>query len=174
MFDFLKGLGKTNGETIAETPSDVSPSGLRLETTESAKTVSEVSERKRKSAKSKSTTFSFEEGNNAAAAAQQQQILDAILDPKVWRGAVAAPGDMMVMVTGRKHWELSDDERDTLAKTGAATARAFAVIDPRWLALTLFSFSVLSIYGGRIVKDLAERAAQKKLMTAKPHDNNAA
>jgi hypothetical protein len=68
----------------------------------------------------------------------------------------------MVAVTGKKHWELSDDERDTLAKTGAATARCFAVTDPKWLALSLFSFSVISIYGGRLLKDFKDRVEEKK------------
>jgi len=169
-FSFLKGGDKTeNAENAEEIESNSAPTGLRVETTQSAETVRTVSERKRTKDKSGKSTFSFEAGNSDAAAIEQQaKILDAILDPKVWRGAVAAPGDMMVAITGKAHWELSDDERDTLAKTGAATARAFAVTDPKWLALSLFSFSVLSIYGGRMVKDLQDRAEARRMMTAKP------
>jgi len=167
-FDFLKG-GNTNGdaENAEEIESNSAPSGLRVETTQSAETVRTVSERKRAKDKSGKSTFSFEAGNSDATAIEQQaKILDAILDPKLWRGAVAAPGDMMVAITGRKHWELSDDERDTLAKTGAATARAFAVTDPKWLALSLCAFSVISIYGGRMIKDLQDRAEMRRAMTA--------
>jgi len=167
-FDFLKGGNDAqSSENGAEVESNVAPSGLRVENTESAETIRTVSERKRAKDKSGKSAFSFEEGNSETLANEQQaKILDAILDPKVWRGAVAAPGDMMVAITGKAHWELNDNERDTLAKTGAATARAFAVVDPKWLALSLFSFSIISIYGGRMVKDLQDRAEARKMMVA--------
>jgi hypothetical protein len=162
MFEWLK--GKENAEIDSADSSTGPTSNLRLETSESAKVIQEVSKRKRTKDDSGGGAFTFAEKPSATttAAIEAAKILDAILDPKVWRGAVAAPGDMMVAVTGKKHWELSDDERDTLAKTGAATARCFAVTDPKWLALSLFSFSVISIYGGRLLKDFKDRVEEKK------------
>jgi hypothetical protein len=164
MFDWLTGK-TTDVETpeniLAETESSVAPSLMRVETSESAKVIREAKQKKREKDDSEKRTFTLA-GSDTALLAEQAKVLDALLDPKVWRGAVAAPGDMMVAVTGKKHWELSDDERDTLAKTGAATARCFAFTDPKWLALSLFSFSILSIYGGRMVKDLKDNADAKR------------
>jgi hypothetical protein len=155
MFDWL--AGAENAQTDKEDTSNAPAGGLRVETSESAKVIAETKRASNKQPESGSRTFTLESGDTAQAIAEQAKILDAILDPKVWRGAVAAPGDMMVAVTGKAHWELSQDERDTLAKTGAATARCFAMTDPKWLALTLFSFSVLTIYGGRVMKDLNDK-----------------
>jgi hypothetical protein len=168
-FGFLSGNKTDNEENAAEVESNGATSGLRVEATQSAETVRTVSERKRAKDKSGKSTFSFEAGNSDAVAIEQQaKILDAILDPKVWRGAVAAPGDMMAAITAKEHWVLSEDERDTLAKTGVATARAFAVTDPKWLALSLFSFSIITIYGGRMVKDAQDRAQARRMMVATP------
>ena len=148
----------------SEIESNVAPTGLRLETSESAKIIADAASGRKQKPKSAGGTFTLESGNAGKdqSAENAAKILDAILDPKVWRGAVAAPGDMMYVVTSKEHWLLSEDERDTLAKTGAATARAFAVTDPKWLALSLFAFSVLSIYGGRIMKDISDKKAEKK------------
>lgn len=163
MFDWLIGDENTT-QNLSPVTGNLETSGLRVETSESAKTIAEVKSRPKRKTESGGTTFTLEKGDAAAnlAAEDAAKILDAILDPKIWRGVVAAPGDMMVAVTGREHWELSEDERDTLAKTGAATARAFAVTDPKWLALSLFAFSILSIYGGRITKDLKDKRDAKK------------
>lgn len=159
LFDWFKGDEKTSPDISPD--SGVSPtSGLRVETTESAKVISETSRGRSKKPDTGKRTFSLEEPDTASDAAKAQiETLEAILDPKVWRGVVAAPGDMMVAIGRGEHWELSDEERDTLAKTGAATARCFAITDPKWLALTLFSFSILSIYGGRLVKDFKVKHA---------------
>jgi len=152
-------------DNASQVESNISPAGLRVADSESAKVINEIKQKKRIKDESGTRTFTVEESNAATIAIEQAKILDAILDPKVWRGAVAAPGDMMVAVTGKKHWELSDDERDTLAKTGAATARCFAVTDPKWLALSLFGFSVLSIYGGRLMKDLRDNQLARQSAT---------
>lgn len=170
-FGFLSGNKTNDEENSSEVESNGASAGLRVETTQSAETIRTVSDRKRAKDKSAKSTFSFESGNaDAAAIEQQAKILDAILDPKVWRGAVAAPGDMMAAISGKEHWVLSEDERDTLAKTGAATARAFAVTDPKWLALSLFSFSIMTIYGGRMVKDAQDRAQARRMMVATPKE----
>lgn len=162
MFEWLvKDKSVSDAENGTEIESNIPPIGLRMETTESAKVISAASSKRREQSDSGKGVDPVATAN-AASIVEQAKILDALLDPKVWRGAVAAPGDMMVAVTGKKHWELSDDERDTLAKTGAATARCFAVTDPKWLALSLFAFSVISIYGGRMMKDMKDKADEKK------------
>ena len=158
MFDWLSNEPAQYSSTVDANESGVAPASIRVENSQSAETLRNVAKKKPAKSASGKTTFSLEDANSdALIAAENAKILDAILDPKVWRGAVAAPGDAMAVLTGKEHWLLSDDEKDTLAKTGAATARAFAVTDPRWLALSLFAFSVLSIYGSRIVKDLKDK-----------------
>lgn len=165
LFDWMNNAGESDAEISTEAQSNLAPTGLRVEDSESAKVIADAKSKGGRKTKSDGGTFKLEKGDadpNADAIANAQKILDAILDPKVWKGAVAAPGDMMVAVTGKEHWELSEDERETLAKTGAATARAFALTDPKWLALSLFSFSVLSIYGGRMMKDIKDKRDAKK------------
>lgn len=145
------------GDDIESAPvSGYSSSTLRVENSESAATIRKAKQARPKKDDAAGGTFSLE-NRDAEAFAQQAKILENLLDPKVWRGAVAAPGDAMVAVTGRMHWKLYDDETDTLAKTGAATARCFMVTDPKWLALSLFGFSLLSIYGSRFMKDVKDR-----------------
>lgn len=163
MFDWIgKSDDAEDKNILAQTESGGSTSGVRVETSESARVVREAKQKKDKGDDSGKRTFSLADDNAAIIAAEQSKVLDALLDPKVWRGAVAAPGDAMVVLTGKQYWELSDDERDTLAKTGAATARCFAVTNPKWLALTLFSFSVISIYGSRCMKSVLEKKETEK------------
>lgn len=165
MFEFLGKREKP--DTAATVEANPSPGesgdasfGLRVENSESAKTLRAAKSKGGAKPESGSGTPLLED-RNATTLAEQAKVLEALLDPKVWKGAVAAPGDAMHALTGKEYWELSDEEKDTLAKTGAATARSFMVTDPKWLALSLFAFSVLSIYGSRMMKDLQERKQAK-------------
>lgn len=149
-------MGKSDTRETAASDS-VSAASSSAETIEKAKR-----ERSAKSDSGRGTAKSETRSVSEDQALAMQQTLEDILDPKVWKGVVGAPGDMMHQITKREHWVLSNDEKDTLAKTGAATFRSFAITDPKWIALTLFSTSVLTIYGGRMLKDMQMNNEKKK------------
>lgn len=129
-----------------------------MESTAARATIDERKQRRGRPSKSEKRAFTFEDAD----VAERAKALDLIFDEKAWKGAVGAPGDAAFALTGKEYWQLSEEEKDTLAKTGAATARAFLITDPRWLALSLFSLSILSIYGSRLMKHVAEKNAEKK------------
>lgn len=97
----------------------------------------------------------------AAKQAELQAQFDRLYDPKVWRGIVAAPANIALAVTGNNIWDLPDNEVDTLAIQASVTARCFAVSDPKWLALTMLSISIITTYGSRAAQYFMERAEKK-------------
>ena len=54
-------------------------------------------------------------------AAEMQRHIDACYDPKAWGALAAAPGDVMLTLTGRDFWNIGKDERETM---GAAASTA--------------------------------------------------
>src|SRR5512145_353030 len=80
-----------------------------------------------------------------------------LYNPELWAKALGAPGDAMAAITGRKHWEISEKERQALGATGSIAAQCFAVTDPRWLAVSLCLITILDVYGVRVMLELAER-----------------
>lgn len=86
--------------------------------------------------------------------------LEACYDPKVWAALLAAPGDLMLVVTGREHWKLSTDERATLGATGSAAARTLMIQNPRALAFLMLGSALFSAYVPRTIMEL--RALRKE------------
>lgn len=82
--------------------------------------------------------------------------LDKLFSPENFRALVRAPADIRLAVTGRKHWELKDSEVESLAITASTTAKYFAVVDPKWLAVAMFATNAAMIYGSRIVEDMRQ------------------
>lgn len=85
-----------------------------------------------------------------------------IYDPKIWGRALAAPGDTLAAITGKKLWEISDEEKEHLGATGSLAAQVYAMSDPRGLALALAAITVLDVYLTRLMFDLAERREARK------------
>lgn len=164
--DKTQSLGSLLDTSAKPSPSDggVPGSALNVEASASAATVKARRGAGKKNTESGKPAFSFEDTSaaNAAVAKEQEALLAQVFDPRMWKKVVAAPGDLAFTVTGREHWRISEEEADTLATTGAATFRAFALVDPKWVALMLFSTSLLTIYGGRIVVDAKAKADEKK------------
>lgn len=100
----------------------------------------------------------FDDGRRAELQAQ----FDRLYDPVVWEGIVAAPANIALAFTGSKIWDLPADEKKTLAIQASVTARCFAVADPKYLALTMLSISILTIYGGRALQYYTEKIDAKK------------
>ena len=88
--------------------------------------------------------------------------LDKLFSPAHFRGIVRAPADLMLATSGRRIWDLPAAEVDTLATTGSTCARYFLMTDPKWLALTLFSMSILTTYGTRTALHIKESRAEKR------------
>lgn len=78
-----------------------------------------------------------------------------------FRGVVRAPADVLLALTGNKIWDLPEEEVNSLAITGASCARYFLSSDPKWLALSLFSMTVLTTYGTRAAMHLAQKESKK-------------
>lgn len=135
---------------------------INVEASASAATLQSGAKQKKSKAKSGGTAFSFEDSDNRAAAQEQAELYAQIFKPEVWKGVMGAPGDVAFALTKKEHWLLSETEKETLAASGAATFRAFSQTDPKWIALTLFSFSLLTVYGGRLMKDMNDRRDSEK------------
>ncbi len=95
------------------------------------------------------------------------QAFAALYDEKLWARVLASPADAAAAVTGAKEWELSEEERTTLGKTGSVAAQCFAVSDPRYLALSLAIICLSDIYAVRFVMWKARRDAEKKIADKK-------
>ena len=128
---------------------------------EDNKTSDPIEKKKRK----KRTTKIKPEEQEAAKIAEQ---LDKLFDPRIFKGVVRAPADLMLAATGRKIWDLPDKEVDTLAESGSICAQQFIKTDPKWIALIMFSMSLISVYGGRAAFHYREVSAEKKQNNKKP------
>lgn len=96
------------------------------------------------------------------AAAKLRANFEQLYDPAVWEGLVSAPADIALAITGDETWNLSDKERKTLAVQAAATARCMAIENPMWLAISMLSVSLITIYGGRTMEYYSKKAKEKQ------------
>jgi len=99
---------------------------------------------------------------DAAKQAELQAQFERLYDPVVWEGIVSAPADIALAVTGDDVFDLPEKEVKTLSVQASVTARCFMVADPKWLALTMLSISLLTIYGGRTMEYFAKKAEKEK------------
>lgn len=104
---------------------------------------------------------------------EQQQVYAALSElykPQTWEGIVCGPADLMLAVSGRKLWDLSAKERETISIHASLTARFFALENPKWLALVMLCISVTEIYGTRAIMHIQEKKhedATKKIKEEK-------
>lgn len=82
--------------------------------------------------------------------------------PEAFRGLVRAPADIAMAMTGSKRFDLSKEEIETLSINAAMTTQLFGVVNPKWMALTLFSLSILTIYGTRTSLYFLDKRQEKK------------
>lgn len=97
----------------------------------------------------------------AATQAEMARHIDALFSPENWEGICKAPADLMLALSGNKIWDVPRDEVKTLSVHASATARYFMATDPKWIALTLFAFSLATTYGSRALihmKDAKKRS----------------
>lgn len=96
----------------------------------------------------------------AQAQAEMNRALEALYDPKHWVGIVRAPADLMLALSGDDLWNLPKPEIDTLAAQSSLAARYFMATDPKWVALTLFAFSVATTYGTRAMLHIKKQRGE--------------
>lgn len=88
--------------------------------------------------------------------------LERLYSPEAFEPIVKAPSNLMSMLTGRKLWELSNNESKALATSASVTAKYFMPTDPKMVALVMFAGSVLTIYGTRVGLHIREINEEKK------------
>lgn len=87
--------------------------------------------------------------------------VDKLFTAKNFKGVVRAPADLMLATTGRRIWNMPDAEAEALAETGSMCAKQFVKADAKWLALILFSTSLITTYGGRAMMHMQEVRKEK-------------
>lgn len=151
-------------------PSEMAGSGNPAADAARADVVEEIKTRKQRGPYKKSGRGSAGAGEASStsddlALQKIQQGLDELFRPEAWEPIMALPGDAMLAFTGREHWNISREERKTLGTTASTAARFMAIENPKYLAISLCATAIITVYGSRIVKDLAMRKkenAQKK------------
>lgn len=93
--------------------------------------------------------------------AELQKQVEACYDPKAWGALLAAPADVMLSLTGGKHWNLGQEERATLGAAGSTAARFMSIDNPRTLALMMLGSALFAIYVPRITEELKGRKAKE-------------
>lgn len=98
----------------------------------------------------------------AAAQERMERALKEIYKPENWEPIVRAPADLMQALTGDKLWEIPPPEIKTLATQTSLMAQYFVQTDPKWIAVFMFSFSVLTVYGSRTMMHLKKLKAERE------------
>lgn len=112
-------------------------------------------------------------GNGGELVAQQQALQEqfaALYAPEMWEGLVALPGNAALAITGDEIWDIPEKEIKCLAVTASATARCFAITDPKWLALAMLFTGVATTYGTRMAEYYMKKAAEKREKENKRQD----
>lgn len=94
--------------------------------------------------------------------------LDKVFNGDNFRGVVRAPADIMLAASGRKIWDIPDKEVQSAADLASLSAKGFVKTDPKWIAVILLSFSLLTMYGGRAGLHIKEVREEKKRLPKKP------
>lgn len=69
---------------------------------------------------------------------QTQEQIARLFTPKQWESIAKMPFAFAEMATGSRHFALEKEEVDTLSVGLACTAEHFMLLEPKWVALTLF------------------------------------
>jgi len=83
--------------------------------------------------------------------------LEQCYDPKAWGALLTMPADLMMTLTGGKHWDVSKDERDTLGAAGSTAARFMTIDNPRTLAFLMLGSALFTVYVPRALMEMKAR-----------------
>jgi hypothetical protein len=90
-----------------------------------------------------------------------QKQIEGALDPRAWSALLALPADTALAITGREHWKISKDERETLGATGSAMARTLMIQNPKTLCAIMLSSALFSAYVPRAMEELKFQRIKK-------------
>lgn len=91
-----------------------------------------------------------------------------LFDPEQWGAICRGPADLMLHLSKRDLWRIEDRELKPLAVGAAHTARLFIRSDPKWIALIMFSVSMMQIYGARIALHIAQSKKEERERARQP------
>jgi hypothetical protein len=163
LFPWLYGEKKPDVPNIIDVPTP--PEG-NIAASDAANSAIEASRssRKRRGRPAKTDTDSSGTSDIRTASpdlrAEMSRQLEAAYDPKAWGALLAAPGDAALAITGRKHWDISKDERETLGACGSVAARFLMIEHPKTLALLMLSSALFSVYVPRLAEEVKFRKAK--------------
>lgn len=111
----------------------------------------------------KTDTTSAPNSADVSSAVNQEIIrqLDTLHDPKQWEALLCFPADTAAFLTGHKHWDSSQREREVVGATGSALARTLMITNPRALAILMCSAAMLNFYTPRLALELREMRKKK-------------
>jgi hypothetical protein len=158
--------GKSEELPSSETPETSGPvaTTLSAEAREAAERELQVSTRRRgRPSKSADAGAGNSPALSPALQAEINRQLEQSYDPKIWGALLSAPGDLMLVVSGREHWKLSKDERDTLGACGSAAARTLLIQNPRTLAFLMLGSALFSAYVPRIVVEVKAKKKEQAM-----------
>lgn len=102
------------------------------------------------------------EADKARAREELSQEFATLFDPEQWGAICRSPADLMLHISKRDLWRIEDRELKPLAVGAAHTARLFLRTDPKWIALFMFSLSLMQIYGSRIALHIAQSKKEER------------
>lgn len=94
--------------------------------------------------------------------------LEYCYEPKAWGALLSLPSALMLAKTGHKHWNLVQDEKDTLGACGSVSARFLMISNPAALAGLMLGSALFAVYVPRIIEELKTRSDEKKAADKKP------
>lgn len=92
--------------------------------------------------------------------------IERLYSPENFKPLMKAPNDVMLALTGNNDiWNITDNEVSAMAQSASISAKYFMATDPKYVALSMFFMSVLTIYGTRAglqVKDYLNSKRKKE------------
>lgn len=166
-FDFFS-FGKSDPRSAAN-DAEINPAGSRTTAPDpaAAQAIESVSTSRRKPGRPKGSgkTASSAGGMQPSPASPELQAeierqLEKCYDPKTWGALYSAPGDAMLAISGRKLWNISNAERETLGAVGSVSARFLMITNPRALAFLMLGAGLFSAYIPRLTEHFREVRAE--------------
>lgn len=105
---------------------------------------------KRRGVKPGTKRGSYNKGSQSSADTQSSPTSSALFTPENVRPLVSLPFNLALAKTGFTGFALSEGEAATLSATGSVALNQWVTIDPRYVALILFSMSMITISAEKV------------------------
>lgn len=159
-FDFgTGGASRAESESLGADQGNGAPTSIAPEVKEASAHLDQVRKRGRPSKAERSVE---QQARDAAIRDELAKEFHQLFDPEQWGAICRGPADLMLHISKRDLWRIEDRELKPLSVGAAHTARLFLQTDPKWIALFMFSVSLLQIYGARTALHLAQSRKEEK------------